>query len=125
MAAAVREVTDGGAHVSIDALGQPETCVASVRSLRRRGRHVQVGLLLGEQSTPPIPMDLVVARELRIYGSHGMQARRYDALLELIACGRLDPSLLVGRTVTLEGSIEALVSMDRAGAPGITVVNRL
>ena len=124
VAAAVGQATDGGAHVSIDALGHPETCVASVESLRRRGRHVQVGLLLGEHSTPPIPMDRVVAHELRLFGSHGMQAHRYEALLELIAAGRLDPSKLLGRTITLEESIEALVTLDRPGTPGVTVVSR-
>mgnify|MGYP001822809388 FL=1 len=125
VASAVVEATDGGAHVSIDALGHPATCEASVRSLRRRGRHVQVGLLLGEQSTPPIPMDRVVAHELRLYGSHGIQARRYDALLELITSGQLDPARLIGRTITLEESIEALVTMDRPGPPGVAVVDRL
>jgi alcohol dehydrogenase len=122
VAGMVMAVTDGGAHVSLDALGHPDTCVASVRSLRRRGRHVQVGLLLGEQSTPPIPMDRVVAHELQLFGSHGMQAHRYEALFELIASGRFDPAALVRRTVTLEESIEALVTMHRPGPAGITVV---
>ena len=40
---AVREITKGGAHVSIDALGHPSTCFNSITNLRRRGRHVQVG----------------------------------------------------------------------------------
>src|SRR5689334_5363759 len=44
-AGAVRELTAGGAHLSLDALGSPVTCAASVNGLRRRGRHVQVGLL--------------------------------------------------------------------------------
>jgi alcohol dehydrogenase len=123
VAQAVVDMTDGGAHVSLDALGHPDTCVASIRSLRRRGRHVQVGLLLGEQSTPPLPMDRVVAHELRIVGSHGMQAHRYRELLALVTSGRLDPAKLVGRTITLEQSIEALVTMDRAGPPGVTVVS--
>ncbi|MET1003948.1 MAG: alcohol dehydrogenase catalytic domain-containing protein, partial [Propionibacteriaceae bacterium] len=73
-AAAVRELTGGGAQVSLDALGSSQTAVASVRSLRRRGRHLQVGLLLGDQATPPLPMDLVLSRELELYGSHGMAA---------------------------------------------------
>ncbi len=124
VAVAVTEVTAGGAHVSIDAVGQPETCVSSVRSLRRRGRHVQVGLLLGDQATPPIPMDRVVAHELRIIGSHGMQAHRYGALFALISSGRLDPSRLVGRTIPLEAAPEALVTMDRPGRPGVTVISR-
>jgi len=53
---AVREITKGGAHVSIDALGHPATCFNSIKNLRRRGRHVQVGLMLGEHATPQIPM---------------------------------------------------------------------
>jgi alcohol dehydrogenase len=119
---AVIDATDGGAHVSIDALGDPATCVASIRSLRRRGRHVQVGLLLGRRSTPPVPMDRVVAHELRIIGSHGMPAHRYGALLERIASGRLDPSRLLGRVIGLEQAGEALAAMDRPGKPGVTVV---
>lgn len=122
VAAAVVEATDGGAHVSLDALGHPDTCVASVQSLRRRGRHVQVGLLLGDQSTPPIPMDRVVAHELRIIGSHGMPAHRYDELLRLVTAGRLDPASLVGPIISLEDAIEALVTMDRNSPPGVTVV---
>ena len=49
----------GGAHVTLDCAGSPQIAVTAVRSLRRRGRHVQVGLLLGDQSTPPLPMDRV------------------------------------------------------------------
>ena len=44
--AAVIEITGGGAHVSLDALGHPTTCFNSVANLRKRGRHVQVGLML-------------------------------------------------------------------------------
>ena len=53
--------------------------------------------------------------------SHGMPAHRYDALFELIASRRLDPARLVGRTVTLEESIDALVKIDEPGVAGITV----
>ena len=89
VAAVVRDLTGGGAHVSIDAYGSPELAVASVRGLRRRGRHVQAGLLLGASSTPPLPMDLVVSQELEIYGSHGMPARDYPPMLRMIEDGRL------------------------------------
>ncbi|HTN96864.1 MAG TPA: alcohol dehydrogenase catalytic domain-containing protein, partial [Nordella sp.] len=44
--AAIRELTQGGAHVSMDALGSPITCFNSIACLRRRGRHLQVGLML-------------------------------------------------------------------------------
>src|SRR5690606_11654406 len=66
--AAVHAITGGGAHVSLDALGSPATAVASVLSLRRRGRHVQIGLLLGDAATPPLPMDRVLAWELSLHG---------------------------------------------------------
>ncbi|MDQ3359238.1 MAG: zinc-dependent alcohol dehydrogenase family protein [Actinomycetota bacterium] len=113
----------GGAHVSVDALGLPATAVASVRSLRRRGRHVQVGLLLGASSTPPIPMDRVIAHELEIYGSHGMAAQEYPAMLDLIAGGVLRPDRLVGRVIGLAEAGRALATMDSAPATGgMTVV---
>jgi len=119
----VHEVTGGGAHVSVDAVGSPDTAVASVRSLRRRGRHVQVGLLLGDQSTPPLPMDLVVAQELSVHGSHGMPAHQYAELLALVADGRIDPSLLVSRVIGLAEAPAALVAMSEpATTAGMTVV---
>jgi len=115
--------TGGGAQVSVDALGSPATAVASVHSLRPRGRHVQVGLLLGPSSTPPLPMDQVVAKELEIYGSHGMAAADYPAMLELVADGTLRPDMLVGEVIGLERAGAALSAMDRpASSAGMTVV---
>lgn len=119
---AVVEATGGGAHLSLDALGHPSTCFDSVACLRRRGRHVQIGLMLDEHATPRIPMAKVIAHELELRGSHGMQAHRYDAMLAMIASGRLAPARLVGRTITLAQSVEALTSMDRFEGVGVTVV---
>ncbi len=118
----VQELT-GGVQISVDALGLADTAVASVLSLRRRGRHVQVGLLLGERSTPPLPMDRVLSWELSLHGSHGMAAHEYPAMLSLIASGILDPSKLIGRVISLDEAGESLESMSRpATAPGLTVV---
>ncbi|MHA6668988.1 zinc-dependent alcohol dehydrogenase family protein [Homoserinimonas sp. A447] len=121
VASAVRELTDGGAHLSLDAYGSTATAVNSIRSLRKRGRHVQVGLMLGEHSSPPVPMDLVVANELEILGSHGMAAHEYPQMLDAIASGRIDPQLLVGRTISLDEAPSALAGMDGAH-PGMTVI---
>jgi alcohol dehydrogenase len=121
---AVREISKGGAHVSIDALGHQTTCFNSIQNLRRRGRHVQVGLMLGEQSTPRIPMAQVIGQELEIYGSHGMQAWRYDAILAMIETGRIAPGKLIGRSISLEDGIEALITMDRPDAAGMSVITR-
>ncbi|MFB2550957.1 zinc-dependent alcohol dehydrogenase family protein [Ensifer soli] len=124
IAGAVREITGGGAHLSIDALGSPVTCFNSIRNLRRRGRHVQAGLMLGDQATPQIPMAEVIGRELEIYGTHGMQAWRYGAMLTMIASGALKPQLLIGRTMSLEEAVPALVGMDASRETGIGVITR-
>lgn len=121
---AILELTKGGAHVSLDALGHPTTCINSIKSLKKLGKHVQVGLLLADQATPPIPMDRVIANELEIIGSHGMQAFRYDAMLSMIATGKLAPEKLLGREISLEESIDALISMEHNATPGVTVVTR-
>lgn len=122
---AVRELSGGGVHLSLDALGHPETCTNSILSLRKRGRHVQVGLLLADQSRPGLPMDRVVAWELEILGSHGIQAHRYPALLEMIASGAVDPAQLVSRRISLSEAPAALTGMDRFEHRGITVIDRL
>lgn len=124
VAEAIKDITRGGAHVSIDALGHPTTCINSIKSLKKLGKHVQVGLLLADQATPPIPMNLVIAHELEIIGSHGMQAFRYDAMLAMIKSGKLSPNKLLGRTISLEESIAALTNMDKINPPGVTVVTR-
>ena len=95
----VRELTGGGAHVSLDAIGAEAACAASVAGLRKRGRHVQVGLL---PDPPRLPMDLVIARELELLGSHGMAARAYPELLALVEAGTLRPGDLITREIGLD-----------------------
>ena len=120
--AAVKAITNGGAHVSVDALGHEQTCFNSINNLRKRGRHIQVGLMLGENSAPKIPMAKVIAHELEIYGSHGMQAHRYDAMFAMMEQGKLAPEKLVGKTISLEQSIPALMNMDKFENAGVTVI---
>lgn len=119
---AVRELTGGGAHLSLDALGSSVTSDNSIRSLRKRGRHVQVGLMLGDASLARVPMDLVIANELELLGSHGMAAHEYPAMLAAIARGDLTPFDLVGRTIGLEEAPAALAEMAQARHPGMTVI---
>ena len=120
----IRKLTGGGAHVSIDAIGNAATAAASVRSLRPRGRHVQVGLLAGDErgvGGVGIPMAELISRELEIAGVHGMPLRGYPALLRLVASGAVDPGRLIGRRIGLEDAGAALAAMDRP-AEGITVI---
>jgi alcohol dehydrogenase len=121
-AEAVREATRGGAHVSLDALGSAVTCAASVDSLRKRGRHVQVGLMVADERSVPVPMSRVISHELEVAGVHGMAVRHYPALLDAIATGRLDPARLVGATVGLERAGEELAAMGGFTRHGATVI---
>ncbi len=121
----IDELTDGGAHLGIDALGRATTFADSLAGLRRRGRHVQVGLLVADDANPPVDMGAVLARELEIVGSHGMAARDYPAMLAEIAAGQLDPKRLVTRTISLDEAPDALVAMSAGSAPGTTVIERM
>ncbi|GAA3338180.1 zinc-dependent alcohol dehydrogenase family protein [Curtobacterium pusillum] len=119
---AVRTITGGGAHLSVDAFGSRATSVAAVASLRPRGRHVQVGLLLDDEAAPAIPMGRVIADELELLGSHGISVGEYAALLDDVVAGRLRPAESIGRTIDFEDLPEAIVAMD--GPPtsaGMTV----
>src|SRR4051794_5298487 len=118
--AAIGELTGGGAHLSLDALGAPVTCANSIRSLRPRGRHVQVGLLPPAAGRAEVPMERVIALELEVLGSHGMAAHAYPEMLGLIAAGRLDPRRLVTRELALADAGAALAEVGRR--PGIAVV---
>jgi alcohol dehydrogenase len=122
---AVRDLSDGGANVSIDALGHPETSFNSVACLRPRGRHVQIGLMLGGHNHSAVPMDRIIAKELEVYGSHGMQAHAYPDMLRMIERGQLAPEKLVGGTITLEESIPALMDMNSFTGIGIKVIDRM
>ncbi|MGE3312863.1 MAG: zinc-dependent alcohol dehydrogenase family protein [Limisphaerales bacterium] len=121
---AIQDLTHGGAAVSIDALGSPSTCRNSILSLRPRGRHVQVGLLLADEANPPVPMADVIAKELQVFGCHGMAAHAYPGMLEEVASGRLRPGRLVRRTLALSEVPAALEGMGRFAESGVSVVDR-
>jgi alcohol dehydrogenase len=124
VAAAVRELAEGGANLSVDALGSRETCFNSIACLAKRGRHVQVGLMAGDDYRPQIPMELVIANELEILGSHGMQAHAYGRMLDMMVAGKLDPGLLIKQTVDLERAAAALGDPGALHVAGVTVIDR-
>jgi alcohol dehydrogenase len=119
----IRGLSGGGVHLSIDALGSRETCHNSIAGLRKRGRHVQVGLMAGEDYRPPLPIELVIANELEIVGSHGMQAHEYGRMLQMIADKKLEPGKLVSQTVDLERAANALGNPTDLHVAGVTVID--
>jgi alcohol dehydrogenase len=120
---AVLEITNGGAHLSIDALGNPDILINSISSLRKRGKHVQVGIMEAGKHLASVPIDKIIGRELEVLGSHGMQAHRYPEMLDLIETGKLEPSRLIGKTVSLTEAASFLPEMDRFSSAGVAVIN--
>lgn len=126
----VTEVTGGGAHVTIDAVGSLATAREAITALRPRGRYVQVGLLTPAAGSAQSAaagaaaqdiLAAVVAREIDVLGSHGMAAHAYPALMALVSSGRLDPGRLLTHRVDLAGAGSALMTMgDRAGVTIVT-----
>ncbi len=121
---AITDITEGGAHVSLDALGHPITMTNSILCLRPRGKHVQVGLMLGDHAAPAVPMPKIIGQEIELLGSHGMQAHRYGAMLDMIQSGKLNPARLVGDRISIDTAPEALANMDEFHSVGATVITR-
>ena len=120
---AVADLTNGGSHVAIDAVGSEQTCSDAMLSLRRRGRHVQVGLLPPIGGHPRVPMARVIGWELDLLGSHGMAAADYPPMMALVEQGSLQPQRLIRRTIGLDAAAEMLPGFDRATLAGITMVD--
>lgn len=118
----IKDISHGGAHISIDALGSSKTAFNSVSSLRRRGKHIQVGLMLADDYHAPVPMGDLVEYEWEIIGSHGMQAYKYPGLFEMICTGKLTPQRLVGKTLSLEEGCVELPNMDSFTGLGVKVI---
>ncbi|WP_460748362.1 zinc-dependent alcohol dehydrogenase family protein [Nocardiopsis oceani] len=121
--AAISELTGGGSHVAVDAVGSEQTCADAILGLRRRGRHVQVGLLPPVEGHPRVPMERVIGWELDLRGSHGMAAVDYPDMMDLIAQGALQPQRLTERTIGLGEAAKLLPGFDRATVAGMTIID--
>jgi alcohol dehydrogenase len=120
---AVHAATDGGSHVSVDAVGSEQTSSDAIHSLRRRGRHVQVGLLPTATGLSPVPMARAIAWELDILGSHGMAAADYPGMLALIERGTLQPQRLIDRVIDLEDAARLLPEFESAAPAGMIMID--
>lgn len=119
---AVRDITRGGADVAVEALGIAETTVNSLKSLKKLGRHVQVGMPAGSHSTMDIPMDAIYSGQLAIFGTRGMPSWRYPSLLNLLESGQADLSPMIARRIGLSGATGELQAFDHPAPPGVAVI---
>lgn len=122
---AVHEITKGGANVSVDALGIKTTCQNAIMSLGKRGRHLQIGVTTKvENGFIPVPIDLIVSKELSIQGSLTMPVSRYHAMLNFIDKLNIQTSDLVTERVSVEQVNDIFKSMSNFTNVGISVIDR-
>ncbi|MEM9049012.1 MAG: zinc-dependent alcohol dehydrogenase family protein [Pseudomonadota bacterium] len=121
-ALAIKDVTGGGAQVSLEALGIEDTLRASIACLAPMGRHVQVGMPVGRTAEMTLPMNLIYGGQLALYGTRGMAAWRFPSLFSLIAGTGLDLSPLIGREIPLSAASTALRAMNGPTPPGVEVI---
>lgn len=124
-AAEIVELTGGGAHVSVDAVGLVQTCQASLHSLRTRGRHLQLGhTVAADGGQIAVPIDLMLIKELEFQNAFGMAGHQFGPMLAMIDAGRLRPDEVVSRTVSLDEVSSVLESMASFGTTGVVVIDR-
>lgn len=116
----IRQLTGGGAAVTMDAIGAESVVQSALRSLRPRGRHIQLGLLPDRVN---LDVSFLAFRELSWLGSHGMAAHDYPAMLDLVRSGAVRPDELVTSAIGLDGVGAALAAMSTASPTGITVIH--
>jgi D-arabinose 1-dehydrogenase-like Zn-dependent alcohol dehydrogenase len=121
---AVLEITKGGSHVAVDAVGEAVTCRNAIQSLKARGRLLQIGMTSQqEQGEIAIPIDLMIVKELSLLGSLGMPPIRYQAMISMVTDGKLKPGSLVTKTVDIEEASKIIVSMSDYATTGVNVIN--
>ena len=123
-AAAIRDITGGGAHVSIEALGIEATTNASVECLATLGRHVHVGMPAGSGHMQ-INMRAIYSKQLAFFGTRGMPSWKYPSLLAMIERGEVDISPMVARKISLSGASAELRAMNGPTPPGTAVITDL
>ena len=121
-AAAIRDITGGGAQISIEALGIEATTNASIECLATLGRHVQVGMPVGHSARMNINMNAVYMKNLALFGTRGMPAWKYPSLLGMIERGAVDLGPMVAREIPLTGASAELRAMNGPTSPGTAVI---
>ena len=96
----ISRLTGGGLDVAVDLVGANAVLYESVRSLRRRGRAVMVGLSMDRVELGP---GLIFGTQAhRLLGHLGYTKRHLDELVTLLANGRLDLSTSISDVMSLE-----------------------
>ena len=114
----VRAVTRGrGADIAVEVVGITPTVNLAINAVRKGGK---IGLVGNLSPKVELPLQVVVTRQLTIYGSCA-SAGEYPACLDMIAGGRVKVDEMISAVVSLE---DAGTWFDRLyrGEPGLMKV---
>lgn len=120
-AAAIRDLTGGGAQVSLEALGIEATTNASLECLATLGRHVHIGLPAGDGKMQ-VNMRAIYGKQLAFFGTRGMPAWKYPTLLGMIERGEVDLGPTLDRVIPLSAASGELRAMSGPTPPGTAVI---
>jgi len=95
----IRELTGGGADISIEVIGNPKTIEMGPSSLRAGGRHCQVGY---SSKTVPLNAGRLMFREIEIRGSLGCRPVDYPKIIEMVKIGKIQLKPVVTNKFKLE-----------------------
>ncbi|MCB0669391.1 MAG: alcohol dehydrogenase catalytic domain-containing protein [Saprospiraceae bacterium] len=115
--------SEKGVDVCVDAIGHPALINSGLKTLRRRGRYIQVGLMPDQAGIPEISLGKLLAQELEILGSHGIQSWKYAEMLDFIIEQKLNIKDLIRQHCSLLDAVALLTSMDKNQHFGITVIH--
>jgi D-arabinose 1-dehydrogenase-like Zn-dependent alcohol dehydrogenase len=122
---AVQELTRGGADVSVDALGIAQTCVNAIHSLRKGGRHLQIGVTSkAESGYISIPIDEMLMKGIHLYTTLGLPVHRFDKLLSSVAQGDLQPGKMVSGEIALSDVNRIFEDMANFSNTGTYVITK-
>ncbi len=121
----IRDITKGGVDVAVDAVGASETALPAVQSVRKGGRHLQIGLTgAKDRGAFSLPVDVMLLQEISFIPSLGCPTTSYRGLLALVASGKLNPKRLVTRCLPVEQASQVLDSMTHYGTAGFNVISQ-
>lgn len=117
-------IVSGGApvpevDVAMEVVGAPPTVDLAIRSVRKGGRVVLVGNLA---PSVPLPLQVVVTRELDVVGSCAI-AGEYPEAVEAIASGEIRVKPLISASLCLEQGDAAFVKAKAPGALKVLITS--
>lgn len=108
-----------GVDVAMEVVGAAPTVDFAIRSVRKGGRVVLVGNL---SPSVPLPLQVVVTRELDVLGSCAI-AGEYPEALEAIVSGAIQVKPLISASIHLEDGESAFVKAKAPGALKVLITS--